>query len=176
MVKVPWCEGKSAAGSCPSSARSEEEPPIRVISSSQRKKRTTKPATLGGRLLRGHTSQQARNRRRNKKCPSPRGLRATSAWLREERDAAFLEAASLHFSPRGEAKCVRGPSGRASRRKPAQVPRFSRNTRSRDTNHGLYHGLFKAVTGPLEEPAAPSRRSRTGDFLESHQDNTKQTQ
>ena len=48
-----------------------------------------------------------------------------------------FKAFSLHFSPRGEAKWVRGPSGlgasraeeKGARRKPARIPRFSRITR-----------------------------------------------
>ena len=62
-------------------------------------------------------------------------------------------SSDLHVSPRGEAKCVRGPSGRGARRKPAQVPRFSRNTdhETRDTafmfftNHGFYASCLGAT-------------------------------
>ena len=56
---------------------------IRLISSLRRKKRMTKSTTLGG-LLRGHARQQVRNCRWNKKCPSPKGLRANFVRLRAE--------------------------------------------------------------------------------------------
>ena len=45
-------------------------------------------------------------------------------------------ASSLHFSPRGEAKWVRGPSGRGARRPRQQYGPLAFHE-SRDTNHGL---------------------------------------
>ena len=39
-----------------------------------------------------------------------------AAALPRSRRGQSLEYISLHFSPRGEAKCVRGPSGRGARR------------------------------------------------------------
>ena len=56
----------------------------------------------------------------------------------------------LHFSPRGEAKWVRGPSGKGARRRTCQIASFTpRVTKhgfyvfheSRDTNHGFFRVL-----------------------------------
>ena len=45
----------------------------------------------------------------------------------------------LHVSPRGEVKCVRGPSGRGARRlaRATRHVRFFTNHETRNTNHGL---------------------------------------
>ena len=51
---------------------------------------------------------------RHGRPPSP--APATRPFLFAGRQIFLLERTSLHFSPRGEAKCVRGPSGRGARR------------------------------------------------------------
>ena len=73
----------------------------------------------------------------------------------------ILSGASLHVSPRGEAKCVRGPSGRGASRlaragvlygseavkhffwsKPSPLPEVFTNHETRNTNHGLFFACF----------------------------------
>ena len=93
MVKVPWCEGKSAAGSCGRSARSEEDgDPGDLLLAKEKandkadglgtKKAVDSVVTLGSKL---------RTAVGTKKRPSPKGLRAASGRLRGERGATFLE-------------------------------------------------------------------------------------
>ena len=71
------------------------------------------------------------------------------------RQTFLLERTSLHFSPRGEAKCVRGPSGRgASRLARAGVTAIFASLTPRITKHGMYGSLavrhfFWSEPGPL---------------------------
>ena len=72
-------------------------------------------------------------------------------------EGCSFRCSNLHFSPRGEAKCVRGPSGRGARRlaragvlygspaishffwsKPGPLPMLFTNHETRNTNHGLF--------------------------------------
>ena len=67
---------------------------------------------------------------------------ALHGWLRdpaitqtEAPEQPVEKRAGLHFSPRGEAKCVRGPRSNT-------VFRVFTNHESRNTNHGLFTAYF----------------------------------
>ena len=69
-----------------------------------------RPVAAFLRAVARHGAAMARHGRR----PSP--APATRPFLFAGRQIFLLERTSLHFSPRGEVKCVRGPSGRGASR------------------------------------------------------------
>ena len=101
VAKVPWYEGKSAAGFCSSSARSEEDgDPGDLL------RRTTKPTTLGGRLC-GHGGQHDQYRRRNKKTSVARRVTRRASSLRRKKARR-----ARHCVPGAATRYAIGPKAR----------------------------------------------------------------
>ena len=93
--KVPWCEGKSVAGSCGGSARREEDgdPGDLLLA---KEKRKTKPTAVGGRCEEKAWSRKAASSElpvEQKKVRRPKGYAPLAAYegknvLRERRCVA----------------------------------------------------------------------------------------